>query len=440
MNPSRGICAGITVALLAFAAGCQDPAPKVAHNVLLISFDTLRADHLGTYGYERDTSPHLDARSEDGIVFEMAIAQAASTFPSHMSLFQSRYASQVEGEAPMLAEILQRAGYRTGAFTGGGNVSAQLGFGRGFDVYREARHPARLAETLPLFESWLRATPSEPFFAFLHAYDIHHPYDPPAPFDSAFSPDYTGPITGRSTGPLLNKLRRIHQFSDFDGEVSLTDDDRQRVRALYDGGILHADTLFGEIAQLLDELALWERTIVVFLSDHGEEFWEHGQVLHSFTVYQELVHVPLILWIPGQSASRVSQQVRLMDVVPTVLDVLGLKPPRTVQGRSLLPVAAGTESAPPAISEMDYLKAWIDPPHKLIVDIDAQGLQRFDLSRDPGEQLDLTPEGRDASVTLYRELAQALGDSVAQPVSGSPKELPADPQLIEQLRALGYLE
>ena len=146
---------------------------------MVVCLDTLRADHLGTYGYERATSPAIDAFADEAVVFERAIAQASSTLPSHRALFQSRLASHTSEDAPALAEMLARAGFRTAAFTGGGNVSATFGFARGFERYEEDR--TGLARSLPRAEEWLRArSRTSAFLLFLHSYDVHLPYDPAA--------------------------------------------------------------------------------------------------------------------------------------------------------------------------------------------------------------------------------------------------------------------
>lgn len=471
--PMRVCLLGVCLTAVSLLAGCSGlfaPAAKDL-NVILISYDTLRADRLGIYGYEkRETSPVLDRLAQRGVVFERAVSQASSTFPSHMSLFQSRWASQLSRKSPLLAQVLRRNGFRTAAFTNGGNVSGKLGFERGFDSYFETRSQSGLEEIFPQFESWLRQNDQEareePFFLFLHTYDIHHPYDPPAEYQKLFADGYEGRITGASTGPLLNKVRKIHNFQDFKGEVPLTAADKDHIRALYEADIRHADSYLERLDALLQELGLWDDTLVVFLSDHGEEFWEHGEVLHSFTVYEEMVHVPLVMWLPKDDAQdsgatgdaggtrdagavgrptgraehmRIPQQVRLLDVAPTILDVLGIDPPSEMEGESLLPLLAGTGEDRPAVAEMNLQKAWIEPPLKLIVDHENEELRVYDLVQDPGEQHPTT-DGR-LPRDLYRSLVQRLGRSAARKVSGPAQmDLPEDEELLEQLRSLGYLD
>ena len=437
----------LVAAACAVAAGCRcgpaTCAPVARPNILLISLDTLRADHLPLYGYHRPTSPNLERLAAEGVVFEQALSQSSSTLPSHRSLFQARPASRLHDAGPVLAELLKRAGYTTAAFTGGGNVAAAFGFGRGFARYDESTPPpGRFVGVFPRFERFLREEATEPFFVFLHGYDIHHPYDPPAPFADAFSPGYQGAITGAATGLFLNKVRRIHQFADYTGPVEVNADDRRRVEDLYDGAILYADTYLGRVDALLAERGLADTTHVIVLSDHGEEFWEHGSVLHSFTVYQEMLHVPLVMRLADRrwAGRRVPDLVRLMDVSPTLLDLADVAQPATMVGHSLLPLVAGGPGPQRAVAEMGRFKAWFDPPFKLILGEEAMSVELYDLVADPGEQRDLAATAVATRSRLAAELAAALGQAIAVEVSGSARTQAADPRVLDQLRALGYIE
>lgn len=430
------------IALIALAgalAGCFNSfSPPRRNNVVVVSLDTLRADHLSTYGYGRPTSPHVDALAQAGVVFELAISQAASTLPSHRSLFQSRFASHTGADVPTLAEVLQRNGYGTAAFTGGGNVSARLGFARGFDTYRE--DGLRFVDIFPAFEAWLGRLQGAPFFAFLHSYDIHLPYDPPAPYDTMFLPDYEGPVTGKSTLEICRKLRRLFEQEYFRGDVPLTESDRRKIVALYDGAIRHVDGFIGRVVALLEERGLLEHTVLVLVSDHGEEFWDHGSVLHSHTLYQELVHVPLIWRLPGArfGGRRVPALVRNMDVAPTILDLLAISAPSTFQGRSLLSLMRG-EAAPVVvgIAEMEKARMIIDPPWKLV--LESGGERRlFHLAADPGEHRDLSGQEPARTAAMRLTLGKALASGMTEVRELAPED--ADPALKERLRALGYVE
>jgi arylsulfatase A-like enzyme len=180
-HPSRILL--IPCALLLLQA-CSRPDLVKPRNVILISLDTLRADHLGLYGYSRATSPHLDSLARESVVFDSAIAQSSTTSASHRALFQSKLASQTTPRGRALATVLEESGYRTAGFTGAGNVSAKIGFGIGFDIYEGDREG--FSRSFPKAEGWLREQGDAPFFLFLHTYDPHLPYDPPAPHSTLF--------------------------------------------------------------------------------------------------------------------------------------------------------------------------------------------------------------------------------------------------------------
>jgi arylsulfatase A-like enzyme len=442
--------------LMIAGTGCSS---RTDHNLILISFDTLRADHVGLYGYPRDTSPCLDAIGRDAVVFDMTIAQAASTAPSHRSLFLSRLPSTQRQEDPFLAELLAEVGYSTAAFTGGGYVSAKLGFDRGFASYFESRgSPNDLREVYPRAESWLRehAGDEEPFFLFLHFFDVHHPYTAPQQYEDLFSPDYDGAIAGRDTGPILKGLRRLEKEqavspADVPPAMTLAEAERERIVALYDGGIRHADAHLGKLQRLLQELGLWDETILVILSDHGEELWDHGSILHSRQLYQEILRVPLVIRLPHGShgGTRVTAPVRLLDVAPTILDLLGLTPfPRGYQGRSLLQLITGSESdqvlPEPFISSAMARRAAIQWPWKIIRDGKLESYEMYNLEEDPLEQHDRGVGNQENASAHYQRIIERIGLPVFRPSSTLPTPSPTppidDPELTEKLRALGYLD
>ena len=402
---------------------------------MLLCLDTLRADHLGAYGYERPTSPSIDALALESVVFERAIAHAASTLPSHRALFQSRLASHARPDAPVLAEVLQAAGFRTAAFTGGGNVSAELGFGRGFERYDEDREG--LLTALPQLEQWLAEHGHERFFVFLHTYDIHLPYDPPPPFDTMFGADYMGPIDGGNSREVLRRQRGL------DGARParpLSAADRERIVGLYDGGIRYTDGLVRALRETLSRLGLAEDTLLVLYSDHGEEFGEHGSWIHSHSLYDELVRVPLIWHQPGVVPARVASQVRLMDVAPSLLTAVGVPVPSVFAGESFLPLLTGGPAPHrPAVSEMQRRKSVTVWPWKLIGDGDV--FELYDLSRDPLEQTDRAAGEPQRVAELRAVIGQALGGSTDSPVVVRETEAQTpSPALEARLRELGYLE
>lgn len=418
---------------MAVCLACSgDPAPR---GVVLLCLDTLRADHLGAYGYERPTSPAIDTLALESVVFERAVAQSASTLPSQRALFQSRLASQARPDAPVLAEALRAAGFRTAAFTGGGHVSAAFGFGRGFERYDEDRDG--LVAALPRLERWLGEHGDERFFVFLHTYDIHLPYDPPPPFDAMFGADYAGPIDGRNSREVLRRQRGL----DGAGRVRpLSAADRERVVGLYDGGIRYTDGLVRALREILVRLGLAEDTLLVLYSDHGEEFGDHGSWIHSHSLYDELVRVPLIWHQPGLAPARVAAQVRLMDVAPSLLAAVGVAAPDAFAGESFLPLLAGG-AAPhrPAVSEMRALKSVTAWPWKLIGD--GAAFELYDLSRDPLEQIDRAADAPERVAELRSVIQSTLGGGAAAPVVVPETEAHApSPDLEARLRELGYLE
>lgn len=430
----RSLLEGALVVVAAAIGGCTSPP---AANVVLISFDTVRADHLGAYGYPRDTSPQLDALAEQSVVFERAFSQASSTRPAHRALFHSRLASDVRDDDPTLAEALSRRGYETVAFTGGGNVAGALGFERGFDRYEE--HDGGLAQSLPRAEEWLRARDtSRPFLLFLHTYDAHLPYDPPEPHASLWEPEYDGPVSVSN----IRDFVRAARGSQGAGGAPVAVEDRRKVVALYDGGIHYADAWLGRLFALLRELELMDASHVVVFSDHGEEFWEHGGVVHSHTLYAELIHVPLVWRLPGGRSAglRVAAPVALMDVAPTLLDVLGAPGEPRFRGSSLAGwVDGGTAPIRPVVSEIETLKAYVEWPWKLVWNFRSDRRELYDLARDPGEGVDVIDTHAEQADALQRRLRAAL----REPDSRSVPELdgaPLDEAHAERLRALGYLE
>ncbi|MDA8018537.1 MAG: sulfatase-like hydrolase/transferase [Thermoanaerobaculia bacterium] len=433
-------------------------------NVLLISMDTLRADHLGCYGYPRDTSPGIDALAARGIIFEQAISQAPWTLPAHMTLFTGLYPSEhglvryandktawpaLADDIPLLAEVLADSGYVTAAFTGGGFVDGVFGFDRGFDLYRTDSR--RLEDFDGAVQRWLQRNHRQPFFLFLHFYNAHRPYRPPAPYDLMFVTDGGAEHTAAAQGFCRN--------AETTGQLP-TPPVLSYIVSQYDGEIRYADTLLGDILATLRRADLEDRTLVIFLSDHGEEFFEHGNCDHIKSLYEPLLRVPLIIAGPGLEAGRrVAEPVELREVPSLVLDMLGVS---SQLGSTPRPLAAqlrrGAAIEPPlsAFAEtccrgyrrengrsvfdanMDRgLVALRGDRMKLIAEPYGQPLELYDLMLDPGEERDLLATEAKLGDQLHAMLAERLARmrSVAE---GTDSSL-LDRQVLEQLRALGYL-
>ena len=429
-------------------------------NVLLISIDTLRADHLGTYGYGRETSPAIDALASESVVFERAYSTSYHTADSHMSIFTSLYPSVhgvrnskgktgqvLSASVPTLPEIFQANGYATAGFHGGGNVSGFYGFARGFEKYKRTDE---VGDAI----AWIQETGPRPFFAFVHTYHVHDPYTPLPPYDSWFAEDYDGPISADRESLLaqtddesFNELRDVF-WNQIDPSSQA---DIEHLKALYDGQIRDID---GRIGALIEAaLAANERTVVVLLSDHGEEFQEHGKFLHD-QLYEELLWVPLILRLPSGERGRIEERVSLIDLAPTLLDLLGLEAPAQFQGSSLLPVLAGREDRPLIYGEKVVRAPGIDDEAEegepgiraaLISDdwkvITARSQELYYLPDDRLEQSNLA-----AKSPKMRGLLKLLAD-VNRRNAALRKELGTgrgerqglDEETLEELEALGYL-
>ncbi|MHC5066853.1 MAG: sulfatase, partial [Planctomycetota bacterium] len=290
-------------------------------HVILISLDTLRADHLGSYGYGRETSPFLDELASFGVRFEEVISQSPKTAPSHMSLFTGVYPyahgthfiyeeRQEQGVVPLSQELevlptwFREMGYRTAAWAGGGQMGAEAGFGRGFDEFHENLGDINREKMLAILD-WFRERSDRPCFLFLHTYQIHDPYMPPAPYNTMYYPDYQGWVVGDR-----EKLRAMAGAEDFfsvqqafwrmdsKDEESLdatqfSPDDLRKLIALYDGGIRYTDDLLRRFFDGLAREGLLDNTLIAITSDHGEEFLEHGGLLHR-VLYRETLRVPMI--------------------------------------------------------------------------------------------------------------------------------------------------
>ena len=313
------------------------------HGIILISLDTLRADHLGCYGYHRNTSPFIDTFSKESVVFENTAVQSPWTLPSHMSIMTSLYpsfhgvvkkSSRLPESRVTLAQLLRKGGYQTAAFTDGGNVGSVFGFNRGFDLYEDEW--IGIAKTVPKVKQWLNENGSKPFFLFIHCYDIHSPYNPPPPYNALFHDFiYRGNLVP-STPTLLSTTNKKKN------ELNITDQDIRHFIALYDGGIRYTDQWIGNLLSYLRSSGLYENSLIIITSDHGEEFMEHGAFSHWQLYYRPNLHVPLIMRIPGypKEEIRINQLVQSIDLLPTILDIAELPAYNEAQGVSLLPLAS----------------------------------------------------------------------------------------------------
>ncbi len=423
-------------------------------NVVWISLDTLRADHLGSYGYERPTSPNLDAFAARGLRFQWAISQAPWTRPSHRSMLTGVYPASRGGlDSPMIGEVLYRAGYQTFAVTGGGQVDSTLGFDRGFEVYRVddwIHEPARIVE-------WTRersAGAERPYFLFLHCYETHEPYT-----HTRFAEGMpSGRLTGEFSKEIWNRLRK--RFSD---------EEMRYAKALYDGDIAYTDSKLGQFFAELERTGLLADSIVIVTSDHGEQFWESGSWGHGQNLHDHQIHVPLLVFLPEAvrndlarssrekkkgpplTQGAIEDQVELIDLYPTLLELLGVELEGPVNGRSLVSLLEGQGSLPPREAFAEHTnvkeheqKALRTPRFKFIVSIprkssDATGesYEIYDLKRDPAEQQNLAPGLPDRVSGLRARIGRIMDGTDLALEEEVPAEI--DDDLRNQLKALGYI-
>ncbi len=459
----RGLC----LALGLLAAGV-DAAPLSrglkgafkGRSVVLVSIDTLRADRLGAYGYPRPTSPTIDALALESQVFEQCFSHSPKTAESHMSLFTGVLPSAHGvmnwtrgGEArnsrpqalPTLASIFKDAGYRTVAYTSGGNVGGSLGFDHGFDVYSESTGSTSLSMARLALVDLQRSR--EPFLLFVHTYAVHDPYVPPAEYARLFvDPSYTGRMLAdieqlRAQAAAMATAgigwHQLHQV--YWSRVDAKDPrDVRQVSNLYDAAIRSMDT---DLAPLIDGFrkTLGDQAVFALVSDHGEEFQEHGAFTHS-SVFQEVLQVPLLLRLPGVAPARVSPVVRQSDLMPTLLELAGLRVPEHIQSASLLPFVAGVEKRSRAVVA-DWLQG--DCAALRVGDLKyVRGKKEalYDLASDPGEKRDLLPAAKNRAYALrlgldrFSEVSFSLKARFG--TGGAPK---LDPGTREQLEALGYI-
>ncbi len=409
------------------------PAWSIGPNVVLVTIDTVRADRVGCYGYKQAHTPTLDGLSRDGILFRTAVTSVPLTLPSHCSILTGTYPTlhgvrdnlgyNLGASPPTLADLLKRNGYTTAAFVGAAVLDAQRGLNRGFDTYsspfrrkmgrdnpiafnlQDLQRPAEevVADAL----GWMSAQPphpAKPFFVWIHLYDPHTPYDPPPRF-------------------------------------------RALLHDPYDGEIAYADDAVGKFFAYLKEHALYDPTLIIAASDHGESFGEHGEYNHGFFIYDTTLLVPLIIKPPigsGITPRHIVAPVRTIDIAPTVLQFLSIATPSSMQGNGLLSLISGKTTALPtsvAYCETYYpnefgwsaLRSLRSGHFKYI---DAPKPELYDLANDPQETHNLFPTKRASAMEFKSQLASLVARIT--PKKQAPP-LPVSPTDLEKLASLGYV-
>lgn len=436
------------------ATGCGDRPPSPSF--ILVSLDATRADHLGAYGYERDTTPFLDSLALRGVLFEQAVAPSLNTLISHASLLTglpawAHGATYGNGGLPLhdnftsLAEDLAAAGYLTAAFVAHGDwLTAEMGFAQGFGTFSTGYRTAEVV--LAEAAAWLDGVPpGVPYFLFLHLYDAHsdyegRPYGAPEPFLGRWAdPEWQEERGGSDYLAAVN-----------DGEIEIGPAEAVRLRDQYDEGLAYVDDQLRRFFAGVDPDTR-DRTWTFIVADHGEAFLEHGKVLHA-TLHDEVVRVPFIVAPPPggrptfRVPARVERQVRLVDVRPTLLSLADLAPPAGSQGVDLRPCLEAPDEprACPSEPATLYRGGLRHDGHKLLRT--PTGSSLYDLAADPAERDDLggradlwrRQRGMQRLLTRLVAEQETLRDRV---LAGAELVAPsADPEAGERLRALGYLD
>jgi choline-sulfatase len=412
--------------LLAAASGACGlfvvTAPRDELNLIVVTLDTFRADRLGAYGSRRGLTPHLDRFAEEGVVFETTDSVAPLTLPAHASLFTGRFPpghgvhenAGVLGDGRgglTLAEVLARSGFRTGAFVAATVLDASRGLNRGFshydavlprrDAYGRQHGRRRADQVVARAIQWLDVVAGSRFFAWLHIYDAHAPYDSPAPYRDAHGHPY-------------------------------------------EGAVAYIDAQIGQLLEVLERRGLLDRTVVVVVGDHGESLGDHGEWTHGLFVYQSVLQVPLMIRapLPSLRGRRVSGLTRSVDVMPTVLELLGVRHEARMDGESLLPLVAGARPDLDAYAENLYpnlrfgwstVRALRSGRFKLI---DTARPELYDLQHDPDERQNLFESRRDVAEAMLQRLQR---DEYLSADGRGPEPRAIDPELQKRLGALGYV-
>jgi arylsulfatase A-like enzyme/Tfp pilus assembly protein PilF len=422
---TRRLCSNVLFGLVFLGSAWAQSRKPALTNVVVITIDTLRADHLGCYGYKEIRTPNIDSLANDGVRFERAFTPVPITLPAHTVIFTGTYptlngmhdfsGNRLGPEPPTLAGILKERGFATGAVVASAVLDSRFGLNRGFDFYYDHFEFNRLQEAnLDEMErpgnvvadealNWLAQNYQKRFFLWMHLYDPHYPYQPPAPYNDEY---------------------RSHP---------------------YDGEIAFADAQVGRILRFLKQKGLYGHTLIVLSGDHGEGLGEHGEQTHGFFIYNSTLHVPLILHLPFKHPARQeSALVSLADITPTILDLLRIGIPKPVQGKSLMALVSGKDAAE---SRTLYSETFLPRLHfnwselrsaemEKYHFIDAPKPELYDLSKDPRELQNLYSQKKAVSEQLKAKLDALVRDLT--PGAELAEKTALDPALMERLKSLGY--
>ncbi len=433
--------------------------------MILVVVDTLRADHLGSYGFRGDVSPTLDALAAESVRFERCFAPSPWTKPATASLLTSLYpdahgltihpdvgpvkddgpprTQALSGQAVTLAEALRDAGYRTGAFVANPWVERSQGFAQGFDRFddRGASIDTPADGLLSRAEAWLAEAREEPFFLYLHFMDVHAPYDAPkSDYDAIPATPSERVLADREMPEAM--VKNLETPAEWATEAMRRDVDYWRRR--YASGVRAFDRRLTPFIEHLRERGLLDGSVLVITSDHGEQLFEHGGWSHGLGLFDHQLHVPLLVRRPGgaRGGAAVGEIVELTDVMPTILSLAAVRPPAGVQGRDLsglgsggVPAGDGVAFGSAAIAQPD-LHSVRTPEHKLVMNTRTRRARLFDLAADPGETRDVAAEKADVAKALAARLDAHLEELARARLATDETTLSDEER--ERLDALGY--
>jgi arylsulfatase A-like enzyme len=449
----RAVLASSALLVLLLGAS-RPPAPRPPQRILLITIDTLRADALSCYRAQTPRTPAIDALAGDSVVFRRAWSPAPWTLPALASAMtgvspQVHLATGLGDRVPdrltTIAEALRRAGYRTAALVSSPLLGREVNLAQGFREYTAfpgatGKKPADPDQLAGVASRWLRSQGKDPFFLWVHFYDPHIPYDPPAPYLRGMEPP---PGVGPHLTAEEHLAIRLHQRTPSPAE-------REWIRQLYGAEVRWVDAAVGSLIADLKKSGLYEDTLVILLSDHGEELWEHGSVGHGHTLFEELLRVPLLVKLPGETRrGPLDTPVSTASLAATILDLAGRPLPTGYPAaRSLTPLLRGEIVSPePLLStglqRIEEREAVVFGNFKLIRWLNSARQELYDLGRDPGEMTDLST----SSLEKTAEGGKLLDRFEAEGERGRkglgitrPERVPPDPETLKRLRALGYLQ
>lgn len=418
-------------------------------NIVIIVSDALRKDHLGCYGYRNDATPNIDRFAKDATLFKNAFAQSPSTKPSVASLFTSRYPSQhstiykqdaLNLTQVTLAEVLSEHNYLTAAFIENPVISGLFNYNQGFRWYElnDGRDEAATDELTADFDRkiffWLKTYYTQPFFLYIHYIDPHGPYNAPAPFANFF--DRHGKRYNDTKKDILEYLKN--------------NDSRKKKRnlehliSLYDDEVRYVDSRFKALIMRLENLNILDNSIVIFLSDHGEGFLEHGKLDHSYSLYSELINIPLIIRYPRLFKKHYEEKyVQQIDIFPTIMYILGIPSDAlSLEGKNIL--SAPSEDIKIVSEQLRYGEEWGRPQRciiskgwKLIQDIHLGVYSLFNIKDDPFDQKNLIQENTDVANKLKFFLSEWHKELKDKKESD---KVTLDKNLEKKIRSLGYVQ